>query len=165
VKGGSGESELPVSWSKPSDFKTKSKFYVIFDTGISSEDTDCADTVLKEGDPPVPEDNDSIFHSGNTAGTNALLKGLDAKGVEIGGHVAATVIHRDQAGNDSNQSEVVCLERVDILTPLEQCDEDPSCKGEFNSCSLQPGADKKWPLAALALLALSLTLFARRRHV
>lgn len=166
IKGSTGESELRVSWTKPSDFKNRSKFYAIFDLGLSTEDSECAETVLKKDDPPLADDGETIVRSSSTTGTKALLKGLDAKGVAIDQYVAATVIHRDQAGNDSNQSEVVCLRRVDVVTPLEECDEDPDCKDDFDSCSLRPGGgQRRGALAALSLLGLALALFARRRHV
>lgn len=163
VKGGTGESELTLSWEKASDAKPKSKYYTLWDLTIGTDST-CAQSVLAvDSQPPKPEEG-SIVKTSDTVGTKAKLSDLDARGVAIGDYVAATVIHLDQAGNPSNIGDVECIERVEIDDFYKLCAQDPKCNDGFHTCAMNPGR-REYGAAGFGLaFVIGSLLFLRRRR-
>jgi hypothetical protein len=159
-----GESQLQVDWDKAAGFTNLSNYRVVFDTSVGSDST-CSSSLLVQDSVPPEADNVSLFATNAKTGMSALLKDLDKKQVAIHDYVAAAVVHQDQAGNDSNLSEVMCIERVEVDGFLEVCERDPECRGGFNSCSVDLGGRRGPVLALLVWLALLIGFVVRRRPV
>jgi MYXO-CTERM domain-containing protein len=126
----------------------------------ASEPPSCGSGIVRTGAPP-PRDNPDV--EGVTGNSSPIyLKDLESRGVGYGEKVAVAVVTIDAAGNESDLSEAVCVERVETASFLDNCKRDPDCKDGFNTCSLSPGA-RAGGLAGLLLLGLGAVFAVRRR--
>jgi MYXO-CTERM domain-containing protein len=112
-------------------------------------------------DPGTPKVQSETVRSGE-----ASLGDLDAKDIQIGDSVAVSVVTLDAADNESDLSPPICVKRIETSSFLDNCRDDPDCKGSFNTCSASPAqrTGGLMGLASLLALATALTL-RRRRHV
>lgn len=161
VEGENGESELSIKWDKASGAMSTTDYKAYFDLTVGADAT-CGASRLKTNGS-VPDDLTGIVSSGATKSLNASTS--DLSGVAINHYVAAGVVTRDIAGNESKLSQVVCIRRVNTRSFMENCEKDSECK--FESCSVQAPGWKTGGLLGLSLLfGLGVALgVRRRRHV
>lgn len=165
----SGESTVGLSWKGISNSMVGTKYRVYYEvSGGDGGDAGqaCGSGALVAGAPP-PSANSEAVESGSVvrgsivSGKSDRLDGLDRLGVAIGDEVAAAVATVDIADNESELSEIVCIERVETEGFYERYQKQGGTG--LDTCSAHAQGRTPWTsLGALSVLALALG--ARRKR-
>lgn len=163
VRGGSGESQVTVSWNSVQSNDSLMQYGLFFDTGsISSAGGTCTSDLLVEG-KELDIYNDDL-ESRTTKGTSEKINPASL-GVELGEQVPSAVVTFDAAGNASLVSNVVCVQRVATSGFWDICNSDSQCADDFNTCSVSLGGGRtRGGFVASTLALLGLALWVRRRR-
>ncbi len=154
-----GESQIGVRFRQVSNALQRTTYKAYFDWGSGGEE--CGSGALVP-DQPAPSEDGTIA-AVSVSSNEATLRNLDDKGIPIDSYVAASVVTVDQAGNESNIGEVICVRREETINFIDRCKVDDDCK--LDSCSVQfPGRHTGW-MGLLTLVAAALGLLVRRRQV
>lgn len=153
-----GEATLKVSFDRVDATSTTTKYQAFFDLN------GCESNTLREFDGEAPPNGTPRIERSRQDVSNEL--GLDrsvVSTVPLDTGVLAGVVTVDIAGNLSRLSEpLVCVRRVETNTPVDQCENDPACRGQFESCSASPGVGGS--ALALSALVLAIAALVRRRR-
>jgi len=159
IKGVSGESSVGVDWKAPESADMNTSYRVYYDIAQDGTgDVECGSGALVPGEAPPATSATIISEKEGSPGGS--LSGLDGK-VEIGQSVAVGVVTVDAAGNKSELSDVVCVERVETDGFLKLY-EDQGGKG-LDKCSVHAPGRVGWGSLG-CLTVLGLTLVSRRRR-
>lgn len=169
LEASSGESEIGVSFDKLDGQPARTEYRAYFDIGTgggegSDEDgspADCGSGLLvPKKAPPSTRANNIVTK--DTSGSSARISGLDGLGIQVGEQVATTAVTIDPAGNASLISEVICVERIQTDGFWDQCERDPDCRNDFESCSVSGFGPARFSYLAWALVLAVLALVTRR---
>lgn len=162
VRGGRGETMVTVSWDMANGADNLTKYNVYFDKAAKTSSAgDCKSSVLVPG-KYLPLD--TAQHDGQTSNVATTLStNPESLGLAVNEKLPAAVVSLDAAGNFSQISNVVCVERVTTTGFWDACDQNANCKDGFDKCSVSFSRDHmSW--AGWSLGALGLALWLRRRR-
>jgi hypothetical protein len=161
IEGGSGENEIPVSWTSSDTDLEGFRVFVDSGDGATTGDggnADCGTGALREGDSAreVPARVRAKNVSQATA-TSTRLRGADINAMRA----AVAVVAIDEAGNESALSEVVCVDVVPTTGFWEQYQAEGGTVEGGCPCTAigKVHAHTAWPV----LLAIGLVALRRRR--
>jgi len=175
VKGGAGQTEIPVSWTQPSDTYY---FWVVVDTNAAAGggDTDsgsptsgdCASTLLQSGtdfDPNADPLPDGIWVKYINEKASRATLSADDLGVTTG-RAAVAVMAEDLGHNRSQLSNLACIDIVPTTGFWDTYRKGGGTADEGCVCTApggtRPRAQLAWPLL-LGLAAVALWRRTRRR--
>ncbi|MFT3922712.1 MAG: hypothetical protein QM778_09275 [Myxococcales bacterium] len=164
VKGGRGETQVTVSWNMASGANSLTNYHVYFDTSapLPSGSGPCTSSLLVQGQN-LPLDTTGLKSEPPTKGTSITVN-PDSLNLDFNQRVATAVVSVDAAGNESEVSNVVCVERVSTTGFWDACNMNGNCKDDFNSCSLSFGDKSRLGWLGWSLGALGVALWLRRRR-
>jgi hypothetical protein len=161
VSGGSGNTQVKISWKTPSGANLQTKYDIIYDESAREPAGDsCKSTLLVSG-KDIPSDPD--IKSKSAGSTTSLTIDPAELGLSTNEQVPAVVVSKDAAGNLSKASNVVCVERVNTKGFWGACEQEDGCAEGFDGCSISLlGRNHAWGWS-LSLVGLALWLRRSRR--
>lgn len=158
-----GDRQIAIAWDNPEGVESLSGANVYFDAaGCDASGNVIAGGALTDGGPP-PSSTPLTFSG--LAVRSATLDG-EALGIAVGEYAAVAVTIVDRANNESDLSNVVCVQRVEVrgfwdAYCAERGLERDACTTQYGCAAGRSGA--RGSLAAIVLLLGAIALVSRRR--
>ncbi|MDQ3034763.1 MAG: hypothetical protein M3Y87_20295 [Myxococcota bacterium] len=159
-----GDRQIQIAWDNPEGVESLSGANVYVDTsGCDASGNVIAGGTLTDGG--APPSTTPIAVNG-LAVRSATLDG-EALGIAIGEYAAIAVSIVDRANNESNLSNVVCVQRVEVrgfwdAYCAERGLEREACTSQYG-CSAGPSSGGRGSLAGMALVLGAIAFASRRR--
>lgn len=158
-----GDTQIEISWDNPTSETLSGANIYVDPAGCDETGAVIAGGTLVAGQPPP---GDPQVEVSGTAVRAATLNG-EALGLEYGQYAAVAVTLVDLGTNESNLSNVVCIQRVEVrgfwdAYCADRGLDDAACTDQYGCAVSVPGGGRGW-LAGLGFVLGAILLVSRRR--